>query len=244
MSSFFSKKSAYVWWVTLLLVTGCGSLGSPVSVTDRPLSERLDERNAELAVSPPTPVADNGIAESTPEAIAFSETLASGDFLRLYISTNGVNTSLRSGPGSSYDEIAELSSGAEVLATGNQTGEWVYVVYGDFEGWVNNRRLSIGDVAPAQAVVTADEVDTSAVLYVVDGDSIGVNMRAEPNAKAELVSGAPAGSEVVGTGQIDGTWVEITFNGVTGWSSGNYLTKIGTVDGAASENPAAGSTDG
>ncbi len=238
MSSFFNKKSACVWWVSLLFVTGCGSLGSPVSVSDRPLSERIDERNAELAATELPPVVDDGIASTTPEAIAFSDTLASGDFLRLYVSTNGVDTSLRSGPGSSYDEIAALTSGAEVLATGNQTGEWVYVVYGDFEGWVSNRRLSIGDVTPDEAVVTAAEVDSSAVLYVVDGDSIGVNMRAEPNANAELVSGAPAGSEVVGTGRIEGTWVEITFNGVTGWSSGNYLTKIGTVDGTVSNAPA------
>lgn len=239
MSRFFNKRSACVWWVSLFLMTGCGSLGSPVSITDRPLSERIDERNAELAVATVPAVPDGAIAESTPEAIAFSDTLASGDFLRLFVSTNGVDTALRSGPGTSYAEIAQLTSGAEVLATGTQTGEWVYVVYGDFEGWVNNRRLSIGDVAPSDAVITADEVDSSAVVYVVDGDSIGVNMRAEPNAQAELVSGAPAGSEVTGTGRIEGTWVEITFNGVTGWSSGNYLSKIGTVDAAA----AAAATD-
>lgn len=232
-----AKKTAFLWMALLMFVTGCASLGSPVAITDRTLSERIEERDAERAAAVEAAEgSDDGVAEATPTAIAFSDTLASGDFLRLYVSTNGVNTILRSGPGASYAELAQLTSGDEVLATGNQTGEWVYVVYGDFEGWVSNRRLSIGDVAPGEAIVPASEVDTSAVLYVVHGDSIGVNMRAEPNAQSALVSGAPAGSEVAGTGRTNGSWIEITYSGVTGWSSGNYLSPIGTVGSPATDD--------
>jgi uncharacterized protein YraI len=218
--------------LVLLATAGCGSLGSPVEITDRPLSERIEERNDAPAEQNETELVAEAL--TAPEAIAFSDALASGNFLRLQVQTNGIDTSLRAGPGSGYDELTTLTDGVEVLATGNQTGEWVYVFYGDFEGWVSNRRLEIG-AAPEDVAIEADEVDTTPVVYVVSGETIGVNMRAEPNVDAELVSGAPLGSEVTGTGETDGHWIEVTFNEVTGWASGNYLVPKGLESAAPAE---------
>ena len=223
-------RSSKWTWVLIVVLSGCGSLGSPVQVVDRPLSERIDERNAELASAAEQAASDGVTTASTPESVAFSDTLASGDFLRLSVTTRGTHANLRSGPGSAYEALTSVPDGAEVLATGDQTGEWVYVVYGDFEGWLSNRRLAIGGDGSEAAVVEASEVDTSPVVYVVDGATIGVNMRAEPNAESELVSGAPLGSEVVGTGRTNGKWIEVTFNDVTGWASGNYLKPTDTAD--------------
>jgi len=228
------KNSVVFVLAAALVLSACGGLGSPVSITDRPLAEQIDERNAAQAASSIPVLEDDGEAASTPEAIAFSDALASGDFLRLIVDTNGVDTSLRSGPGSSYEQLAGLTDGEEVLATGDQTGEWVYVVYGSLEGWVSNRRLVIGEgTVPADSVVRAEQVDRSKVTYEVVGDAVGVNMRAEPRAGAALVSGAPRGAEVEGTGRTDGSWIEITYNGTTGWSSGNYLRPVSNA--AASE---------
>ena len=230
MVRFSRDKSVFVVLAALLLLTGCGSLGSPVAITDRPLSERIEERNAAAELMTEESIAALDDDVDVPTAIAFSEALASGDFIRLSVSTNGVDTSLRSGPGSSYAELAQVSEGTQILATGTQTGEWVYVIYGDFEGWISERRVEIDGDSSDGAIVDASQIDSSRTVYVVDGESIGVNMRAEPDADAALVSGASAGSEVVGTGRVEGTWIEITFNGATGWSSSNYLSQIGTVD--------------
>ena len=210
-----------------LLTTACGDLGSPVSITDRPLSERVADREATTS----TIIANNSDGEPAdlaPDAIAFSEALASGDFLRLEVDTNGVDTTLRNGPGTSYNELTTLGDGDEVLATGNQTGEWVYVVYGSFEGWISNRRLVIGDAGTLEAaVVPAAEVQEALPVYEVYGNAVGVNLRAAPNAQSNLVSGASAGEQVVGTGRTDGSWIEITVGDVTGWASSNYLRPIG-----------------
>lgn len=208
------------------VLSGCG-LGSPVSITNRPLNEQLEDRNAAQS-STTVPADDNTDATNTPEAIAFSDALANGNFLRMSVDTNGVDTSLRSGPGSSYEELTTLSDGEEVLATGDQTGEWVYVVYGSLEGWVSNRRLVFGEGTSEPVVIRPDEIEETFVVYEVYGDVVGVNIRASANAKGALVTGAPRGSEVVGTGRTDGSWIEVTHNGLTGWSSGNYLRPVGT----------------
>lgn len=212
--------------ISTLVLTACG-VGSPVTIADRPLSERVADRTTST-VTATADEADDAEVSSTPEAIAFSEALANGNFIRLHVNTNGVDTPLRSGPGAAYEQVTVLPDGAEVLATGDQTGEWVYAVYGDLEGWVSNRRIEIGEITSETAVITQAEREEAAVVYEVHGNPAGVNIRSQPNASGNLVSGASAGAEVVGTGQTQGGWIEITHNGVTGWSSGTYLRPIGT----------------
>ncbi len=55
----------------------------------------------------------------------------------------------------------------------------------------------------------------------------GVNIRSEPDVSSLLVSGASTGANVVGTGATEGAWLEVTYDGVTGWASGNYLEPVG-----------------
>jgi len=204
----------------MLVLSSC-VLESPVSITDRPLADQLDEQRAD-----PTsvPEANQVGASLAPEALAFSEALAEGAFVRLHITNEGVPASLRSGPGSAYDQISEVPSGSEVLATGNRTGEWVHVMYADFDGWITTRRISFdAGEGDGDQIIAADDVDRTPVTYVVIGEAIGVNIRAEPDAASELVSGAAVGSQVIGTGNTEGAWVEVIFDGVTGWAAGNYL---------------------
>ncbi len=209
----------------ILVLSSC-ALESPVSITDRPLAERLDEQRTDRTS---VPEANEASASVAPESLAFSEALAKGAFVRLHITNEGVPASLRSGPGSAYDQLSEVPGGSEVLATGNQTGEWVHVMYADFEGWVSARRISFDSTeGDGDQIIAADDVDRTPVTYVVIGEAIGVNIRAEADAASELVSGAAVGSHVVGTGNTDGAWVEVTFDGVTGWASGNYLEPAGT----------------
>ena len=109
-----------------VILGACSDLGSPVSIGDRPLSERIEARNQ----SSTTVAVDDSEEElaQTPESLAFSEAIESGNFIRLNVETNGVNTPLRAGPGAAYQELTSLPDGVEVIASGDQTGEWVYVV--------------------------------------------------------------------------------------------------------------------
>lgn len=224
--------------VAALVLAACGEVselsdvGSPVSVSDRPLSEKVSDRQADITTTTQLETDDE---DTAPNAIAFSEVLASGDFLRLNVETNGVDTSLRAGPGTNYELISDIADGSEVLATGNQTGEWVYVVYGGLEGWVSNRRLGIGAESGVPGTVPAEEVPRNpivlrgdSVTYEVYGNPAGVNIRSAPNGNSNRVGGASAGAQLFGTGETEGGWIQVTTSdGVEGWAFSSYLREIG-----------------
>jgi uncharacterized protein YraI len=205
----------------MLLTTTC-ALEQPVSVSDRPLADRITERPADGQ----TPEVNSGAAV-VPDSLAFSDSDGSGDLLRVSVVDDDVLTPLRSGPGSGFDQIAEIPSGAEVLATGNETGEWVHVLYGDFDGWIMAVRARSPEAGSESQTVDAAEAQSTPVVYVVSGEAIGVNIRTEPDASSLLVSGAAVGANVVGTGETQGAWIEVIYDGVTGWASGNYLEPVG-----------------
>jgi uncharacterized protein YraI len=205
----------------MLLTTTC-ALEPPVSVSDRSLSDRITERPADGQ----TPEVNTGAAV-VPDSLAFADNDGSGDLLRVRVIDDDVVTPLRSGPGSGFDQIAEIPSGVEVLATRNRTGEWVHVLYGDFEGWIMAVRARVPEAASEGQSIDAAEAQSTPVVYVVSGEAIGVNIRTEPDANSLLVSGAAVGANVVGTGETEGAWIEVIYDGVTGWASGNYLEPVG-----------------
>lgn len=218
---FSSRTPPLVVAALMVLPLASCSLESPIKVTNRPLAEQLDDR------TPQTGNEDERIAlTEAPETLAFGDLSPSSGLLRMVVTDTDDSASLRAGPGPGYDVIMDLPSNTELLATGSRTGEWMHVIYADFEGWVREQRLDAtgGDGEPQ--FVDADSLGSSPVTYVVAGDAVGVNIRSAPNAAAELVGGASAGSQVVGTGNTEGHWVEIIFDGVTGWASGNYLEPV------------------
>lgn len=205
--------------VLLLVTTSCSALelGSPVAASNRPLAEQLEDRRA----------AQDALAtvDTSPDALAFTETWESGTFLRLDI-REGDNVVLRSGPSDSFDEISLIEPGAEVLATGNQTGEWIHVLYAAFDGWVRSDLIAIGPIDVETQVVDIEEVEATTISYEVFGDIIGVNIRATPNVSGDAVGGSPVGSRLEGTGQTEGSWIEVRFDGGTGWVSGLHLRPV------------------
>ena len=198
-----------------LLASGC-SLGSPVSVTNRPLAEQLDERAAELES-----------LEETPEAVAFTDTWESGTFLRLD-TTEGAEPILRSGPGANFGETTRVEAGAEVLATGNQTGEWIHVLYSAFEGWIHADDIEIAIERTAPPI---EESRQEIIRYVIASEYGGLNVRSGPGTQHDLLLGTSNGDEVQGTGNIDGAWVEVVVDGTTGWVAGRHVQ---FVDGGGS----------
>jgi uncharacterized protein YgiM (DUF1202 family) len=209
-----------VAWVVaaMLLVSSC-SLESPVSVSSRPLAERISDRPQEGTEL-------HSRALVVPDRLALADSDGSGDLLRVRVIDDDVVTALRSGPGVGFDQIAEVPAGAEVLATGNQTGEWVHVLYGDFDGWIMALRARAPETGSDNQTVDAAEAQSTSVVYVVIADA-GLNIRSEPDVSSLLVSGATTGANVVGTGATEGAWLEVTYDGVTGWASGNYLEPVG-----------------
>ena len=218
----YMQKSYWLAALTaaVLLISGC-SIESPVSATNRPLAEQLADRQAEADAEP----------EATPDAIALVDTWESGTFLRLDVSENAAEVVLRSGPGPDFPEVAVVESGGEVLATGNQTGQWVHVLFAAFDGWVHSDNVVESfDRAP----VDIAELEEQDPIYVVaNSGGAGVNVRTGPAVGFELVTWASNGDELTGTGNTEGGWIEVRVDGLTGWSSGRLLQAVGGTPAAA-----------
>ena len=183
-------------------------MGSPVSVTNRPLAEQLADRAAELEA-----------LERAPNAIAFTDTWESGTFLRLDVAS-GMHPLLRSGPGENFAEVAPLEPGSEVLATGNQTGEWIHVLYSAFEGWIHVDHI---DIAIERTAPPLEESRRETITYIIASEYGGLNVRSGPGTQHELLLGTSNGDEVAGTGNSDGGWVEVIVDGTTGWVAGRHV---------------------
>ncbi len=209
--------------VAALLLSGCGELGeigSPVSVTNTPLAERIESRESE--------VEEIAQIEASPESIAFADAEESGTEVVFNIDTGPSGTAVFAGPGRGYREVTRLATGADVVSTGTQTGEWALVTYGEVEGWVNTRRLSLEDMPEQELVITSYTVEETVTIYGVRSGNNSVNIRSGPDVSNGRLVSAPRGSELIATGNTSRHWVEVTYNGTTGWASGNYIDRIGT----------------
>ncbi len=205
-------------------LAGCGeladeltSVGSPVAIEDSPLVERLEDReNADPEIN---------LGDASPEQIAFADASLSGNLVRFHIDTGPSGTGLFAGPGRGYQEVDRLAAGSVVIATGTQTGEWAFIRFGGTEGWVNQRRLSIDEIAPQDIFVAPEIVNVPVTLYETRSST---NIRTEANEDASIVIVAPNRSELAGTGARDGNWIEVTFEGEQGWANANLLTRTAT----------------
>ena len=202
--------------VAAAIATGCSG-GSPVTVTNRPLAEQLQERREAQQVE-----------QDVPDAIAFAETWEAGTFLRLNLTGAEERAVLRSGPGDSFGQTALIETGVEVLTTGNQTGEWVHVLYSAFEGWIHADDIEIAIERTAPPI---EESRQEIIRYVIASEYGGLNVRSGPGTQHDLLLGTSNGDEVQGTGNIDGAWVEVVVDGTTGWVAGRHVQ---FVDGGGS----------
>lgn len=118
--------------------------------------------------------------------------------------------------------LAELPYGTAVTPNGNSQDGWVQVTAGDQLGWM--WADLVGPLAAdAEATEAADPTATATEQKVTPGEGhSGVNMRSAPG--GDVVGGIPAGETATTTGNVSDDWVEVTYNGVTGWVFGDILT--------------------
>ncbi|MDO4344657.1 MAG: SH3 domain-containing protein, partial [Eubacteriales bacterium] len=85
---------------------------------------------------------------------------------------------------------------------------------------------------------TASDAENANLMYAT-GD---VNMRSSAGTDGDVLDTLPSGAEVTATGNTQGGWTEVTYNGQTGYVSSNYLAQ-GSTSGSNAGN-GSGSTSG
>jgi uncharacterized protein YraI len=122
------------------------------------------------------------------------------------ITTTAVN--LRSGPSTSNQVLRVLAAGASVQTSDTVKNGFRYVVHDGLAGWVYDTYLKAGeDSPPAGTLVT----------------TTALNLRAEPNTNAKILTVMPEGTKVTPTGKGLAGFVQVVYGNLTGWAAGAYL---------------------
>ncbi len=228
---------------SILLLVGCSyTTRAPERAAVDPSPDIADVVETEPTTDEPASATVLGTTEAaaddeaTEQAVSSaSAVVAATENFAIVGVPRGLN--LRSGPGVGYGVIVGVEKDRIVTSTGRTDNGWVEVRIDDQTGWMAADYLRPTDAsdpgsateaasAPAETSESDDEAtgDTgvSQVLVVVDVPA-GINVRSGPGVEYAVVTGAPLGATVVATGRFTDRWVEVDYDGVTGWALGSRL---------------------
>ena len=155
-----------------------------------------------------------------------------------------VETRLRAAPESRAQPLLRLPAGAIVTVQGKPENGWYLVRRGQLEGYVLT-----GDIATEALPALADTLDTPEVVTQAQrvrgrerdrrtqgdaspggtGDVVtatDVNLRQGPSQDDPVLVVVPRRVDIAFTGQHRNGYVEITWDGATGWVLGKHLTAL------------------
>ena len=165
------------------------------------------------------------LVAAAPAAIAQGPTTLTG------FSVSDIN--IRTGPGLSASSVGILPAGDKVVAIGRNTGNnWIQIQYGSTTGWVAKWvTVYSGDTA---LLPVASDVDPTPVGGPGPFDlssPFNVNVRVQPDVKSGLLTTIPFKSHAQAIGRTaSSSWVNVTFDGTTGWVAGWLVILSGDVN--------------
>lgn len=172
----------------------------------------------------PVPAAPPAPAEPIPAPQVPAPAPAPEVQSKVYMTTTA-NLNMRSGPSTSYSIVKTIPRGTSVEITGT-SGTWKKVVYGSYTGWCSGNYLTASSApapaAPAPVVTEPVVAAPSEKTYMKT--TANLNMRSGAGTGYGIIKVIPRGTtvEVIGSSSY---WKNVTYAGLTGWCSGNYLTE-------------------
>lgn len=152
------------------------------------------------------------------DEIGQSETIAgpTGPAIVYVEGTDGLN--MRSAPNGTIS--GQVPDTSVVVLTGTATSDWSEISYHNRTGWVSTHFLVrvLGDLNDRGAAMTAGVAVTNTP------GSVGINIRDFPN--GDVIARMVAGEYATVAGPPDGDWVEISFEGLTGWALVELLVPV------------------
>ena len=171
-------------------------------------------------------------AEETPEEPAKEETAgepasASTTGVAALGVISGTGVRMRSGPGTGYSILMTMSQNAAVAITGKD-GSWYKVLYDGTSGCISADYVTRYESAGGLRYTGRVTADT-------------LNIRSGPDSGSSAVGSVQSGAYVTVTG-IEKGWYAVSYNGVSGYVSGDYVALCAdgsTAAEAPAETPAA-----
>lgn len=122
---------------------------------------------------------------------------------------------MRSQPSTSSTIVRVIPGGAVVEITGSPINGWYPVAY---DG-------SVGYASGAYLELAAPQISPGASARV----EVALNLRAGAGTSFAPLAVMPAGSIVVLTGEVQNSFWQLTYNGMMGWASSQYIELLTTV---------------
>ena len=145
---------------------------------------------------------------------------------------------LRAAPTGEGAVIGAIPAVALVSLTGEAQDGYLGVVYNGQQGWADAAYLEVAEATtdtmllqPGETAAAPAVTGASAAPAPASGSTIGaqmvttsnVNLRAQPNADAMVLTVVPAGSPVTLTGSRANGYVNVRVDGQAGWIDANHL---------------------
>jgi uncharacterized protein YraI len=140
-------------------------------------------------------------------------------------STNTTSAlNLRMGPGTDYDVRLVMPYGAELTLTGATDGGFVGVIYNGTNGWASQDYLA----------QTGQWTDSGANGSGTAFTTSSLNLREGPSMSDRVLLVMPGSAEVSLSGDEQDGWVEVSYNGTSGWAASSYLSDSKPTSGSSS----------
>lgn len=144
---------------------------------------------------------------------------------------SGLN--LRAGASSAAEVLATLGYGVGVTVTGSEQNGFYPVRVGTLSGYLSAAYLSFGEASAPQPTATPSPTPTEggeSYRVVVDSDN-GLNLRARPEAGAQVVYVLPYGMVLTVLEESENGFLHVRWAQYEGYVSGQYVTPFGTQGG-------------
>lgn len=135
---------------------------------------------------------------------------------------SGTGVRMRGGPGTGYSVLMTMSQNAAVAITGKD-GNWYKVLYDGTSGYISGDYVTRHDSASGLSYTGRVTADT-------------LNIRSAPGSGSSAVGSVQRGAYVTVTG-IEKGWYAVSYNGVSGYVSGDYVALCAAA-GTVTETPA------
>jgi uncharacterized protein YraI len=139
--------------------------------------------------------------------------------------TDSVN--FRIGPGTDYDVMTIIPSGAPISVLDGPNNGFYYIQYGDATGWASGDYLAVNGNPPSSGDPVSMPVSydgATGAAWVIDGE---LNLRTEPSASGTIILVMPDAAQLELTGELAGNYSGVIYNGTVGWAASQYLSLNG-----------------
>lgn len=138
-----------------------------------------------------------------------------------------VTTNVRSGPGTQYARINQITAGSTVAAVGTSNTGWFLMDFGAYTGWADASlfQRSADCALPVQGAWCLTNSGSNPVFTCGVTALTTVNIRSGPGTQHTILTQVTGGVTVNAIAISDNSWYQVQANGTVGWADAGIFSR-------------------